>query len=226
MASLKIPARYVAGMSKIISLPDEPFEELVSVLSGLSPSIDVRALASEAATGTKMVSREDVSRIVRTVFSLYVARSYSDDPQESVDEFVDDIWQGLRQSDREELQVSAEDKDRVERRLRRLLTFDTFNAASKAMNLLQEHERLFCDARILTDARPIYGSDPKATPKAAVITHTLRVAYHEGGEEIKEIYIVIDAADIKELRNQLDRAESKSASLRALFGSMNVPVFS
>ena len=223
---MKIPARYVPGMAKIISLPDESIEELREALSKLWPSTDIKAIASEVAASVKSVSRQDVSRIVRTIVSLYVARSYSESPTASLDEFVEDIWEALSESERKELQVLPEDKKRIKARLQRLLDFDAFNVASKAMSLRQEHERVFCAARILTDARPVYGSDPKGRPRAAVITHTLKIAYHEGGPEVKEIYVVVDAADIKELKALLDRAESKSASLKALFDSMNVPVFS
>jgi hypothetical protein len=212
-------------MAKIISLPDDSIEELSEALSKLAPSVDIKGIASEVSGNVRSVSREDVSRIVRTIVSLYVARSHPESSTASVDDFVEGIWEALGRSERKELQVPPGEKEHIKARLKRLLDFDALNVASKAMNLRHEHERVFCTGRILTDARPVYGSDPKAPPKAAVITHTLKIAYHEGSDEVKEIYVVMGASDIKELRALLDRAESKSTSLRALFDSTNVPVF-
>jgi hypothetical protein len=52
---------------------------------------------------------------------------------------------------------------------------DTVGTAAKAGPVLTEHERIFEDARILTDVRPIFHPDLSEKPNAAVIVHMLRL---------------------------------------------------
>jgi len=222
--ALTIPSRHVLGFAKIISLPDEPMNALFTALSEVSPSLDLKSVASAVASRVESVPRAEINRIVRAILSLYSARAYPDVPSSSADDFVDDIWEAMSQSGRKELLVTEENKDRIKARLKRLLSLEALNVVSKALNLRSEHEHILCSARILTDVRPLYGPNPKVPPNAVVITHMLRLAYHEG-DKIKEIYIALDAEDIKELRVLLDRAESKADSVKALFDSLRLPTF-
>ncbi|MGD0459119.1 MAG: hypothetical protein ABSC21_15395 [Terriglobia bacterium] len=223
--ALTIPPRYVAGMSAIISLPDDSIEELNAALSKIAPSINVREIESETAANLKSISQQNAVKIVRAIVSLYAARFYSGDTPAPIDEFVEDLWQALVQSGRKELQVPPEDKERIKARFKRLLSLETFSLGSKAIGLQYEHEHSFCTARILTDARPLYGQDVKSPPKAAVIIHNLKVSYHqESSEALKEFYVAMDASDIKKLKEVLDRAQSKAASLRSLLDSIGVVV--
>jgi hypothetical protein len=91
------------------------------------------------------------------------------------------------------------------------------------MFLQHEHEHALCNARIFTDARPVYGEDPTTLPSAAVITHMLKLVYHEGSK-LEEIHVALDTADLLKLRSLIDRAQSKVAGLRKVFDSTNVPV--
>ncbi len=225
LATLTIPPRYAAGMAKIISLPDDSIEEIATALSEVTPSLDLKALASEVSSRVKSVARADISRIVRLVVSLYSARAYSDPSSSSIDEFVDDICEALSRSGRKELEVTEENKERVKGRLRRMLSLEALDVASKALSLQHEHEHVYCNARILTDARPVYGPNPNAAPQAAVVTHTLKLMYHKG-DQLREIYIALDGEDIKQLRTLLDRAESKASSHKSLFDSAKLLIFS
>jgi len=223
--ALTIPSKYVAGLGAVIALPDGSMEELNAALSKIPPSISLKEIASETAANVKSISRQDASRIVRAIVSLYVARFYSGDPPVPVDEFVDDLWQAFGQSGRKELRVPSEDTERIKLRFKRLLGIEAFGIGSKALNLQYEHEHSFCSARILTDARPVYGQDPKSSPKAVVIIHTLKLSYHqESGEVTKDFYVAMDAADIGALKQALDRAQSKAVGLKSLLDSTGVLV--
>lgn len=96
--------------------------------------------------------------------------------------------------------------------------------ASKALDIRAQHQRVFRRARILTDLRPVYGVDASVRPAAAVIVHTLRLEYVEAGTGTRRFFIALDAADLKELRGLLDRAEKKEASLSAMLETSGLSI--
>ncbi|MGD1156428.1 MAG: hypothetical protein ABSA41_11420 [Terriglobia bacterium] len=223
--ALSVPSKYVAGMSAIIALSEDSVEELIAALSKIATSINLKAITSETAANVKSISKQDVGRIVRAIVSLYAARSYSGNPPVPVDEFVDDLLQALGESGRKELQFPPQDKERIKARFGRLLNVEAFIVGAKALNLQYEHGNTFCAVRILTDARPVYGQDPKLPPKTVVIIHTLKVSYHqESSAALKEFYVAMDAEDISKLKDALDRAQSKAVSLKSLLDLTGVLV--
>ncbi|PYV21424.1 MAG: hypothetical protein DMG27_20845, partial [Acidobacteria bacterium] len=128
--ALTIPSRHVLGFAKIISLPDEPMNALFTALSEVSPSLDLKSVASAVASRVESVPRAEINRIVRAILSLYSARAYPDVPSSSADDFVDDIWEAMSQSGRKELLVTEENKDRIKARLKRLLSLEALNVVS------------------------------------------------------------------------------------------------
>jgi hypothetical protein len=197
-------------------------KELLAALSETAPSYNVKAVASAVASRAKSIPREDVSRMIRAVISLYSARAYSGS---SINEFVDDICQAMEQSGRKELAIPKEKEKLVSERVKKLLSFEAFDVASKAMGLQSEHEHVYCKGRIMTDARPVFGPNPETGPNAVVISHILRVAYHEGSETIREIYFAMDAEDLADLKALINRAELKAKSLKALLDSAKLTVY-
>jgi len=81
---------------------------------------------------------------------------------------------------------------------------------------------LYCDAKILSDIRPVFGDDLSEGPISAVITHTLKLAYHEGGEH-KEFFIVMDQQDLITLFEVIDRAHEKEQALTGLLQKSGIP---
>lgn len=220
MALVRIPETYVGSLGKIIVLPDNSRKELLSALSELPPTLDARGITSRVTASVKSLSEDAVRAIVRLLISLYSVRVYSESP---VDEFVEDLCTGMEQSRHKELRLSKEQRDPFKAFMTKLLSAEGFNIASKAVYLQHEHEHILCNARILTDVRPVYGPNPEDPPLATVISHTLKVSYHEAGD-LKEFYVAINASDINDLRGLLDRAEKKANSLRAVLKKADLPL--
>jgi hypothetical protein len=91
------------------------------------------------------------------------------------------------------------------------------------MHLRDDHERVFYHARILTDARPVYGTDPSSTPSAVVISHTLKLSFSKD-DGFGDFYIVLDRDDIEYLQDLIERAQQKEESLKKIFETVNVPI--
>jgi len=155
------------------------------------------------------ISAEDAAQLKSSIQTMYTIRAYSDVP---IEEFVSDVCDALKA----EGNLPPTDETSFRDRLSRVLGIDALTVAAKAVLLQNEHEHDFCDARILTDARPVYGDDPSAAPSAVIISHTLKLSYHKGaGGHLNEIYLSLGSRDIGELLQVLERAEKKAQSLRA-----------
>jgi hypothetical protein len=137
-----------------------------------------------------------------------------------VAEFAEGVAQGLQES----LKFPATDVLLVRNRLERLLSITPLGIRLKSKALKSEYERKFCTSRILTDARPVYVYDPKGPPEAVMITHTLRITFHDDTGELREFFVRMDGDDLLILRDLLDRAEAKEESLRAVFRGAAIPV--
>jgi hypothetical protein len=88
--------------------------------------------------------------------------------------------------------------------------------------LQRDGERLYCDAKILSDIRPVFGDKPTVRPVGAVVTHTLRIGYHLGGDH-REFHIILDVQDLEALKVAVDRAQAKDKTLRALLKDIKLP---
>lgn len=197
MPELEIPREDIEGLAILRDMPEASLHAFIS-------EIEQEPIKSDIPN----VSPEDVRRAVTTLTTMYTIRGGSD---VDTDQFIDDICDALREQGA--LPIDAE--SRMRERLERLLNIDRLNITAKASILKTEHERLFCSARILTDARPVYGDDVSQPPVAMVITHELKLTFHEGPRgALQELYIGLNSKDIDQLHEQLQRADDKAKSLR------------
>ena len=105
-------------------------------------------------------------------------------------------------------------------RLASLLVLDSLNTtALKAKELQLESERTFCEARIITDIRPVFGDNIDEAP-TIMIVHTLKIGFHV--PEHKDMYVALDAADIIGLKKTLGRAEEKANKLKTILDAAGI----
>lgn len=203
MADLTIPRSDRQGLAIMRALSNEAFAELLIQLER-SP---------DTALSVKSLSSTDAQQILDAINSMFRVRTYND---VSVAEFVSDVYEALR----EEGDLESSDEPLFRERLVKLLSLKVFEIGAKAAVLRVEYGNVFCNARILTDIRPVYGKDVSGAPAAMIIMHTLKIAYHRGsaGGRLSEFYVAFSPEEISELRIALDRAEEKEKSLRSVVG--------
>ena len=97
--------------------------------------------------------------------------------------------------------------------------------AVRAAFLAHQTARHMDYARILTDARPVFGSDANSGPIAFVLTHTLQIDYHEEGT-VKEWFIALDHDDLEALADAVNRAKIKEKTLRTSLRKTQIPIVS
>jgi hypothetical protein len=217
----RIPDQYADGIVSIRKQPEDVMLEFSAALSTVAPSLSRDTIVSTVSSSVTSIPQNEVQGMVAAVVSLYAALDSSD---VSIEPFVEQICKAMAESKRKDLNFDGDaDRDRFRDRLTKLLKIDSLGIASKALSLKTECDHLFCSGRILTDARPVYGADVSTAPRAALVLHTLRLAYHEAND-LREFYITFDDSDLKELRDLVGRAELKSKSLTATLKAAGIGV--
>jgi hypothetical protein len=208
--AIRIPNRYKDGVAAFARLNDGSFSELYEALrKAPSETPNEKELVAKIPGQVKTIDVEDIKKIVEFLASLYAYRSRTN---VSAERLANDIYDAIQREDNH--LVREQDASEFKTRLQKALVLDSLNLlTAKAKELQTDVERAFCDARILTDLRPIFGSEVD-TPKAMVIVHTLKLAYHDAATgKHEELFVAIDSEDIEKLKAILERAERKTKSL-------------
>ncbi|MFN0165783.1 MAG: hypothetical protein ACKV22_05065 [Bryobacteraceae bacterium] len=216
---LLIPRPYASPVAKIVKLSDEAVEELIRALAAAPISRDARDATASIAQAVPSIPLEDLGSIVDALYALYRVMEFSDS---QMPVFLSDLVEGIRRISPSDIAgAKLDDFGGLRQRFERLLSIGRLKALSKAFRLQREGERLYCGAKILSDIRPVFEGDGSTRPDHAVITHTLKIEYHEG-EEHREFLVVLDNEDLVALRGVIERATLKDATLRKLLKESNL----
>ncbi len=215
MAVLNIPARYQPGVSVIAGMSESSYTDLLRALLQAPSGFDTeRELAAWISSEVKTVPSTESAKIIRTLVSLYRLRS----KQENLT--VQELARDITVAAREIHGIKTAEGIDLAQRLESLLGIASLNTtAFKAKELQLESERTFCQARIITDLRPVFSENLEGTPPMMVV-HTLKLGFHE--KEHKDIYVALDEADIAALKKTLQRAEEKSQKLKSILDASGI----
>ncbi len=204
--------RYREEIDKVLALDYETFWSLASALRDAPLRIVPDNLVPELASSVESLSQSDLEDIVRALLTLCTLR---EEVSASTSEVAEDVSRVAED-------VSKEDRERIKDRFAHLLDLDSLNVIAKSGSLMINHERWMLGVQILTDIRPVFGPRPEDLPKAAVIAHTLKLRYFESGEN-REYFIAMDANDLRDLLEQVKRANEKAESLQSVLAAAGVP---
>jgi hypothetical protein len=228
VAKLSIPERYRPGIFDIARLDDESVRKIRAALdgatSGYRPDAPARPseVAIDAITSVSGMSSSDSKKIAEALAALYRVRAARD---ASVEDFAEDVCNAMASVDVGTFRIQPSERDSLKRRLLTLLNADLFGLVTKVHDLATDDERVFCGARILTDLRPVFGSNVEDGPRAMLVVHLLKLGYHRGPEKHQEFYVSLDSDDLQSLRNVIERAEAKAKALRSTTEAGNTRLF-
>lgn len=211
MAALKIPDRYKAGIKILAALPAPQFEGFLAAARRAPKTFTTSGeFEAWAAPEVPTIPAADLSKLIYSITSLYrLPVRYG----VTASKLASDVLEGARAGITD---FQVVDGTEFVERLTALLSIESFNiVAVKAKELQTESERIFVEARILTDIRPIFGNKIEDDPTASVIVHTLKIVSHENSGH-KEYFFALDADDIASLKKTMERATDKVKSLKAL----------
>jgi hypothetical protein len=214
---LEIAKEDTGAIAALKALAAPTVERFISALAEAPPISDPRKMAAYIAKQVPAIPVSQLIPVLETVYTFYQIRELSGVKPAR---FFGDLMDGLRKSP--ELQVTQRALPRLRSLLERLLNIDTLKTIAKAARLLRDSERIYCNAKILSDIRPVFTEDPAARPLGAVLTHTLKIVYHQGNDHV-EFHVVLDSADLGALGEVVRRAEVKDNTLRELLKSAELP---
>ena len=211
---LSVPEFVKRGLKALAALPEDAVKELLAVLGEERATFASTDFSRRVASKVSGVEEQDVISIIQTLLSMYRARQ---DYGVSTD-----VVFGNLASRPDEFEVTSEQRAQIESRLPDFLNLESLTVTAKSFSILTSHERIFIKTQILTDMRPIFGDDDSGKPKAAVIVHMLKLTYRQDEEDV-DFFVAMDTEDISKLRDVLDRADKKAASLQTLLEATDVP---
>lgn len=209
MPPLKIPDRHRVGMQVFLALNDSSYTDLLGALKRAPSMSSSKELVAWVAPEVKTLQADEVKNLVNMLTSLYRVRVRSN---VSVQQLAEDICDPLRGDGG----LPADQEAKFRDRLATVLSVEALSVvATKAQELRTEFERTFCDARLITDLRPVFGGNVEDAPNAMIIVHTLKLGYHDtNSSEHKEMFVAMDNEDMAKLADQLVRAAKKEKTLK------------
>jgi hypothetical protein len=208
--ALEIPKEDSGVIVTIKALTPAMFEKFVIALKNAPIISDPREMAAHISREVPSIALGRLASMLETMYTLYHIRELSGVRPAR---FLEDLIEAL--SERSELNLNPKDLPKFKAMLARLMSIEVLNTVSKAARLQRDGERLYCNAKILSDIRPVFSHDPTLRPLGAVLTHTLKIGFHEGGEH-QEFHVVLDVDDLLALSEVIYRAQAKDKTLRKL----------
>jgi hypothetical protein len=213
----QIPKEDIPAIKTLKSMPNGSVEALIKALKSVSPTADTDEIAKSITEQVPSIPRAELEGVLDTLYGLYYIRELSGVQRET---FLKDFIEGLQSEP--ELAVDNKGLHKLRLKFEKLLGIDAFRLLSKAKRLQRDGERLYCEAKIISDIRPVFGAKATARPIGAVVTHTLRLGYHEEGDH-KEFFVVLDGVDLERFAATIHRAQLKDGTLRSLLGETRLP---
>jgi hypothetical protein len=216
--AFSVPSRVRPFLMKLATIDDATFSAAITLLGQMPVLInpaDVATFSSEHANEAP----SDVFRdAVQAGISLAFGRSSTelDTPA-----FVEQVLQSLEESS--DFRTAGIDVEKLRTRLCDILSIPSLSVAAKAANIALDTARHMTGGRILTDIRPVFGAKI-GSPTACLILHNLKIEYHEGDEDNRNFFTSLDVADLKTLRDAVDRALEKEKRLRTMLAATGVSV--
>jgi len=215
--ALQIPKEQLPSLGKILKLSDAAVQELIGALSSATISAEAQAMAEQIADSVPSIPSEDLTDVVEMLYGLYHVREFSGvSPTRFVRDLVDTI---LLNPD---FGATKAEASTIGKRFQQLLNLKTLNSLSKAIRLQRDGERIYCDAKIISDIRSVFGDDVEKRPIGAVITHMLKLGYDQMGEH-KEFFVVLDEEDLGALQDVVERAKAKGDTLTEVLDAAKIP---
>jgi len=211
-SSLRIPALYKRSVQALASMDDATADGLLEALREETGLLSTERLAEHVGESVPPLT-DDAYELVEALLSLI---SLLPEDGEGADELASDV---AHSSD---LSLEEPDREAFTQRLRPMLEIETLAIAARASDVVTEYERVFHNARVLTDLRPIFGRDPAQGPKAGALIATLKIDFHPPVGGLESEFYALEHADLLRLRDVVNRAIVKHASMRQVMKRLNL----
>lgn len=221
--AISLPSFSYDPLTNLLSLETGKQAELLGAIADTKASANSDTFAQRLYKNFSFFSKDDLSKIVRFLISIYNLVEVNRQPEVVAKDVVD----ALKKRDRKAINnAPPEAFNNLERFLRVALTLEkSLGVSAKALRVSSRYERLFTNAEILSDIRPIFPNDSDVSePMGAVVNHQLRLRmFTAAGPE--ETYVVMNYKDLLQLHTTVERAMSKHTTLAAMIENLKLEYF-
>jgi hypothetical protein len=208
VTEFRVPQRVRTALIKLAEQSDDAIDELGGLLESNPDMLTSRLAALEGSAKLKNVRTDDAFSIVEAIIPvLYFQAS---NPSAT---FVRDIVRALTTGEKNDPKLDKKAAAAFEKNLTRILSRSGVVLKAKAVSVATDVQRVFSNARILTDLRPVFGEHVSEQALGTVILHNLKIGFAENGRE-SEFFVTLDSQDLRNLQAHIERALSKEASLK------------
>lgn len=214
-----IPESAYEPIRNLVEMDQKDFDAFISGLTSAKPSISTPALSRHIAAVCPNIPSAVISSIVSQVMTMEYLKQES---EMDADEFSVAVAASALGAASKDFEFTEQDADVLEARLAKIFQSDhILELNTKAIAVITDHDNLFLSAKILTDARPVFNDDGSGLEAIAVV-HMLRIHFQHNSLH-EDFFAAMDVADIRKLKQVIERAERKAEVLKQTFKAANVP---
>ncbi len=215
--TFRIPERHVDDVLGFLAMAPDERTRLLNALSDAPSCLTSKDLISEVSSALGRPGREVEGPIV-VMMSLYNTRLAM---KIELGNFIKVLKEEIEPWAQKK-GIDSIDWDSIEKDLSRIAEMhQPLGATAKASELQTEYERVFLDARILSDIRTVFAPDLSEKPTVSLIIHNLRISYSQDGRT-RNCHFALDSDDILQLQKELERAVEKEHTLQDLLDSARI----
>ena len=203
---LKVPERHVPAFRALLRMQEDDFSNLLNTLDTADPSEPLSRLAESIHQGSAL-SVSGARSLLDAVMELAALRQRS---LTSIDHMAARVVASPQFAEADD---GCED---FTARIKYLLSSDVIRLYSKASSIGTKYERLYVNAQVLTDLRPLFNDEiaDRPEPEAALLSHTVSLHFIGSDGKHDNFFVVFDDGDLENLKQVIDRAIRKADALR------------
>ena len=208
--------RYFEAVSKKLRSAKQPPLSQPALSRLISEALLTTAKEPDASKTQELIERSKA--LAR--FMLWLGGLYSRD-LDNLEDLLNDLDADLQEEWIEDSKI-LQNWHECRPILAELLKLESVGIAAKALDISYEYANVLQYSRVMTDVRPIFNEDADEI-KGAVVSFTLRMNYYNAGVR-KSLSIALDAADLKILSYQCDRALQKAETAKKRLSSKSLGI--
>lgn len=230
MASLRIPRLLRKQLLALAQASNNQIHQLQEKLKALRPDLSPADVPERLSSELTTWNKEKATAAVQALMGLAAFRAQSgDEPEEVISEVLEAAKNAEPEDDephdkdtQAEEWLAPEEERKLHERLVSLLSTGQLDIAAKALGVLNDNQRSYVIARILSDLRPVFHDNVAQGPAAFVVVHSLKVEFVESRRQ-QEFFVTLDGRDLQALMRTLQRALEKDRELQTLATKLEIP---
>ncbi len=213
--SIELPEKALPDLKRIAGIDEARFDALMNAVRETEPALRKAAFLSKLSSKLPDFDEEDVQSVIRAAFILYRIKERTGLSGTELSELISQSTSKAAEED-----FPASKRETLKARLAVLLNLDkSLGVSAKALDVMTEHQHIYCAARILSDIRPVF-TEQLESPSAMII-HNLQLGYHEDGRH-HDFYVALDTDDLTQLKKVIERAEKKNDALVSVLNAAKI----